>query len=255
MMYLVKEGHSFKSVVHSTCEQKFYNNNGFNLNLCYHLSLKSSKGGLSDPVSPFAKWGFWENLLHDNILQEWGEAKAINTHDAEVYIWCPVFLQIPSNLLWVSHGLNKSWFNACGVQEMFLFCWHSYRFASHTLQDSWLTHQHKSPLQLRGSVSTESHALPKATAFSSKNNLCYQRYYIWFVRTLQTMLVLLCFYPASPTCFRQKEEETGHQAKGKAQPMLRMSVSVKLPVLPAEGNQWGGWFVIRGNWLKMGLLI
>lgn len=103
------------------------------------------------------------------------------------------------------------------------------------------------PYSCRGSVSTESHALPKAAAFSSKYNLCYQRYYLWFVRTLQTMLVLLCFYLASPTCFRQKEEETGHQAKGKAQPMLRMSVSVKLPVPPAEGNQWGGWFVIRGN--------
>lgn len=149
-MYLVKEGASFKSVVHSTCEQKFYNNNGFNLNLCYHLSLKSSKGGLPDPVSPFAKWGFWENILHDNLLQECGEAKAINTHDAEVYIWCPVFLQIPGNLLWASHGLDKSWFNACDVQEMFLFCWHSHRFASHlALQDSWLTHRHKWPLQLQ----------------------------------------------------------------------------------------------------------
>lgn len=89
-----------------------------------------------------------------------------------------------------------------------------------------------------GTVSTESHTLPKATAFAGKYNLCYQRYYIWFVRTLQTMLVLLCFSLSSPTCFREKEEETGHQAKGKAQSMLRMSVSVK-PVLPAEGNQWG----------------
>lgn len=33
MMYLVKEGHSFKSGAHSTCEQKFYNNNSLNLNL------------------------------------------------------------------------------------------------------------------------------------------------------------------------------------------------------------------------------
>lgn len=50
---------------------------------------------------------------------------------------------------------------------------------------------------------------------------------------------MLGLYLSSPTCFREKEEETGHQAKGKAQPMLRMSVSVKLPVLPAAGNQWG----------------
>lgn len=104
-------------------------------------------------------------------------------------------------------------------------------------------------------VSTESHALPTATAFFSKYNLCYQRYYIWFVWTLQTMLLLFYFYLSNPTCFRQKEEETEHQAKGKAQPMLRMSVNVKLPMLPAEGNQRGGWSVIRGNWVKMSLLI